>query len=247
MVHLQLLFILLLATSAFAGQNEKLAQETEDPTAPLPTITLKDDYTPEFWHQAGARQSYALTVTNPFRAWNQPNLLGVNLTYNTGTAGPTGAGLQQILDLVVFDYQESRIGVGLTANLAPPSTSRESLQYGPAFGFVSRVNKCNFGVVDLNYLSADMALSAFQLIAGCDVGNNWTLSTGGFLVTYDWRAGKLLEVPISIQIGKVFSFLGQPLKAFINPRYNIQNTDGSERWTITVGFTLIADPSKVFQ
>ena len=71
MVH-ALLLALVLSPFALADEVRDLTQDTEDPTAPLPTITLKDDYTSGFWHRSGDRHTYALTIANPFVAWKRP-------------------------------------------------------------------------------------------------------------------------------------------------------------------------------
>lgn len=230
--------IFIASPSALAAESRDLAQEIEDPTAPLPTITFKYDYTSELWKQAGNRQAYGLAIANPFYIWGRPNILGVSLSYLSGK----GTGPAQILNLTVFDRPWGRFGVGLNASLGQPRQAAESLQMGPAVGFVTRVDRCNMGLLNLNYLSERVSVSALQVIGSCSVGKAWSISTGDLWVVYDWRANQLIEVPLSLQVGKVVRLFDQAFKIFINPRYNIQDTAGTGRWSVALGITLVADP-----
>jgi hypothetical protein len=232
----------MLSALAQAQDDDDIARKSVDPTAPLPAVTFQADHSASLWAGKGQRTSYGLAVSNPYLLWKQPNLLHVVIPYTTGTGIDPGQGSTQITNLLVFSRPWGRFGAGLDANLNSPRAGREGVQYGPALGFAVQSRDCRAGLLNANFLSKEVSLSAVQLIAGCTMGSGWTVSAGGFTAIYNWKTGKLLEMPLSVQLGKVVQAGGQPLQFFVNPRYNLQNTPGTFQWSIVAGITFVAAP-----
>lgn len=241
---LRCLLFLFIPFWSFAEEAQDLPQKTVDPTASLPSIVLRNDYTSDLWQRDGERNTLSLRVINPFYVWDQHNLLSLDVPYVTGTDTNAGAGASQIVDLLIFSTSWGRFGLGYDALFLPPRSGIQGIQSGPAFGAVAVVNKCNFGALNLNFLGDGSSLSALQLIAGCSLGNGWTASTGNFIPVYDWRAEKLISLPLSLQVGKVVDISGQPVQFFLNPTYNTIDTAGMPRWNYILGLSLIANPFK---
>jgi hypothetical protein len=225
-----------------ANEVSDLPQKTVDPTASLPNISLSETHSFGLWRMPGNRDTYTLGVTNPFFLWDQHNLFNVTIPYTTGDGVDPGLGSTKLFDLLIFNRPWGRWGIGYDASLSPPSPGKEGLQSGPALGIVTVINKCNLGLLNLNFFDRYTSASAIQIIAGCSIGAGWTLSSGNFAPVYNWKSGKFLEVPISTQVGKVIELWRQPLRLFVNPRYGIQDTLGTAKWSIIFGITFVANP-----
>lgn len=74
-------------------------------------------------------------------------------------------------------------------------------------------------------------------------GNGWALSSGEMQLTMDWERGGLVNVPFGVQLSKVTSLAGQPVKYALNPEYNARSIDGAPRWQVRFTFTVLA-PAK---
>lgn len=227
-------------TSLAHSQSDEIPQDTVDPTAPLPAISFSGEDIGKIRGVSGRRTTYKLGVSIPYYLWKQPNILHISVPYNKGAGISAGQGSTQIVNLLIFKSDNWRFGAGVDAGLNPPKAGREGVQWGPALGFVRISKSCRVGVLNANYFSDDISISGAQVIAGCSVGGGWTLSAGDFTLIYDWKSGTLLELPISVQAGKVIRIAGQPLQFFINPRHNVQNTPGTFEWAVMAGVTFVA-------
>lgn len=239
-----LLHILIFTMSllAHAEEDVSVTQRVADPTARLPSVTLRETYVSELWEIQGTRQTASVNLANPYYLWKREQLLNVSIPYNTGTGLYPGLGATQIFNLTEVRNDFGRLGVGIDAILNPPAAGRDGILYGPALGFVREVEKCRFGGLSLNYFGEAVSMSALQVIAGCSVGHGLVVSTGNMVLRYDLRTGRLLETPVSVQVAKTFKVADQAFTLFLNPTYNFENQTGSARWSTIFGVTFLADP-----
>lgn len=239
---LSIWLLICVAAAHAAEDSDRLPLEATDPTAPLPVLSLREDYAARLWHAEGQRETFVLGVTNPFYAWRQANLFHLAVPYQASEGLAQGTGSTQAFNLLIFEQNWGRWGLGYDLRLNPPVLNREGLQSGPALGIVRDVGRCRFGALNLNYFGDELSLSLVQIIAGCDLGRGWTLSSGLFDPRYDWRSGRLVDLPLSLQLARVFNLAGQPVQVFVNPQYNAQPTRLLPEWTFSFGVNLVADP-----
>lgn len=246
---MQLFLIALALTSSlfcWAQQesSDELSQKTVDPTAALPSFNLYNKYAPDVWGMQRSQFNVtSLKVTNPYYLWDIPHLFTAEMSYKTG-ANSNYQNSTQIVDLWMFNRPWGRIGLGADVLLNPPTQYMPAFQSGPALALVTKVDKCNYGILYANFLSAKTSMAAFNLIAGCAFADGWNISTGQFTPIYDYRTGEFITFPISWQVGKVVNVYGQDMQLYINPINNLRKTPGTEQWAITVGVILIASPFK---
>ena len=228
--------------SASAQTAEELSVEATDPTASLFQLNLIGDITPGY---NGADESgFALRFQPviPFQAWGWNNILRIQAPYQTSGLGPEGLNEITIFDLVLVDEAWGRWGVGPVLQLAEGASGRDAqFGIGPALGGVYGVNPdLNVGLFNQNLFGDDLAVSSFQPIVAYQLGNGWALATGDLQFVFDWHDGRWAQVPLGFQLGVVRPILGQPMRFFVNPQWNLVDREGTFDSRILIGMTLIA-------
>ena len=182
--------------------------------------------------------------TIPFKAWDQVNLLRVTVPYNL--RGADGAGLDdvEIFDLVVFEENWGRWGVGPSVRMLPNSADDEdSFLIGPAAGAVSKNEYWTAGILMQNFLGSDSSQSRLQPILAYKFNERWAVGIGESEFRYDWNDAKWSQLPLGIEIDNIAELGGQKLQLFINPQYNFQRDASNSGWTLFLGATLLVpDP-----
>jgi hypothetical protein len=167
--------------------------------------------------------------------------LRANIPYTT--TGPSRAGVNDvtIFDLLIFKETFGTIGVGPLVNFRRNRNNDiDTFEAGPAFVYIGTKGKLQYGFLNQNFFSTTTANSSFQPILAYQLGQGWAVSAGDLQILADWKRGALVSAPASIQFGKVTTLAGQPVRYFVNPQYNIKNTPGTTKWSITFGFMILS-------
>jgi hypothetical protein len=230
-----------LASEATGGpqesQQDELARRATDPTASPPTFSFINDVTTSYRNEAdgtpidGSGYQLRFQPIVPFHAWGAANILRMTVPYQISGPNPGGLGDVTIFDLVVLPQSWGRLGVGVVGNFAA-ATSEVSAHAsgGPAIGFVAKVtNKLNLGVFNQNLFGDDTAISQIQPIIAYQLGSGWSLSAGDLQWPYDWNRDEFVSMPIGVQLGKVQSVGGQPMRFAVNPQYDLKDLPGASR------------------
>jgi hypothetical protein len=240
-------------TAHEGGSHEpNLASEVIDPTASLLNVNLLYEWTIDHHaaEEAGLAEDDAhgvmLRPVIPFSAWGATHILRLSIPYELDTAsGGAGLGASQIFDLVVIQQSWGRWGVGPVVNLVPEAAHAEDaegadpFQVGPAIGVVASRGEWTLGALNQNLFSDDVQLSVLQPIVGYELSRSLSVSTGELEIIWDWNAGELEAVPLGAQLNVVVELLSQPLRFSVNPRFNVIDHPGLERWSVIFGATLL--------
>ena len=227
-----------------SGDVADLSAQATDPTASLMSFSLYGDYTASF-HGASAGLPGDALVTAfrpviPFTAFGQKNILRMTVPYQVSGRGEEELKDIALFDLVVFDRDWGRVGVGAVASFSTSDQAADEVAAGPAIGFVRPLSKgLNVGLFNQNLFAGDTAISQLQPIIAYQLAPGWSLSAGDLQLVYDWKAGRWLSLPLGIQLGKVTKLGSQPVRWYVNPQYNFADDHGLPGWSVKLGITLL--------
>jgi hypothetical protein len=223
--------------------TDDLSSKATDPTASLMALNFQSLYTGGF-HGASnlPNDSWSLQFRPviPFKAFDRPNILRLTVPYHLSGRGDEGFEPISVFDLVVFNESWGRWGVGPVMSFDTTGDAPDEFVIGPAIGGVWQVNKrLNVGLFTQNVFWSDTALTQIQPVIAYQLGNGWALSAGDAQFSYDWEAGRWLNVPVGFQIGKVTKLGGLPVRFSVNPQYNLKDDPGLPEWQVTFTFTAL--------
>lgn len=236
------LLLALPATAISAQTAEELSVEATDPTAPLFQLNLIGDITPGYNDANESGFALRFQPVIPFQVWGWNNIMRIQAPYQTSGLGPEGLNQVTIFDLVLVEESWGRWGVGPVVQLAEGASDRDAqFGIGPAVGGVYGVNPdLSVGLFNQNLFGDDLATSAFQPVVAYQLGNGWALAAGDLQFVFDWHEGSFIQAPLGFQLGVVRPILGQPMRFFVNPQWNLVDHPGSFDSKILIGMTLIA-------
>lgn len=232
----------LTAASTAAQTAEELSVEATDPTASLFSLNLIGDITAGYNGSDESGFALRFQPVIPFQAWGWNNIMRIQAPYQMSGLGSEGLNEITIFDLVLVEEEWGRWGAGPVIQLAEGASDRDAqFGIGPAFGGIYGVNPdLNVGVFNQNLFGDDLAISSFQPVVAYQLGNGWALSAGDLQIVFDWHDGRFAQVPLGFQIGVVRPILGQPMRFFVNPQWNLVDREGTFDSKILIGMTLIA-------
>ena len=224
----------LLSAVTFA-QEQALEQAANDPTASLMNVQVADWYTADYHNLSGEEaNSVVLRSAVPFTLAEQNHIFRVTARYVTdGPSGSSGIADMTVFDLVTFDQDWGRWGVGAVGLLPTGGEKRgaENWGLGPAFGFVSQFPGMLLGVFNQNIFSLDaeqgredVNVSVFQPIFNKSLGNGWALGTSEMSVTYDWENNRWASLPIGLKLVKLVRFGELPVQISGEYEYNLEDS-----------------------
>ena len=226
--------------SSKGSSHDELVKQSLDPTASLMNFGFRDIVTVNHYGRSGSANQIQFQPAIPYAAWGKPNILRLTVPYNTGGVAGKGLAAVQIFNLTLFPLGGGRLGVGPVLNIVSnPALTDDRIQAGPAVGYVKPKGKWTLGLFNQNLLSADTQISAFQPIVGYNLGKGWALAAGDAQWTVDWPGGRMLNVPIGMQLSKVTAFGNQVVRLVLNPEYNAVSVMGTPHWTLRFGFQLL--------
>lgn len=239
-------FLLLAAPPLTVGaddQNE-LSRQATDPTASLMALNFQglwvgDYYGPNPPGQPDDQFTFQFRPVIPFEAFGKPNIFRATIPYQLDGRGDEGFKPISLFDLVVFNEDWGRWGLGPVASIDTTGDLVDPFAIGPAVGFVKQESKrFNWGLFSQNVFWSDTAVTNLQPVIAYQLGDGWSLSAGDLQFSYDWQDGRWLNLPIGFQIGKVARIGSQPMRFAVNPQYNLADDDFFPEWSVT--FTITA-------
>ena len=229
-----LLLACMLGISTLSAQSSDLSQKANDPTAPLMSVQLIDEYTSDFHNglEGESANSVLFRVAYPYK-WGEYSHI-VRMTQPSVTDSPTGdTGLANmtLFDMAVFDASWGRYGLGIVGSI-PIADGNKQWSVGPAFGFVNNTlsKGLNLGLFTQNLfrISGDderpaTKISSLQPIINYSLGGGWNVGTGDIQYIYDWESTQWVSLPIGIQVGKLHRFGKLPVIFSIQYMHNFAN------------------------
>jgi hypothetical protein len=84
-----------------------------------------------------------------------------------------------------------------------------------------------------------VGITQIQPIIAYQLGSGWALSAGDLQITYDWKQGQWVQVPIGFQIGVVRPIAGQAFRFSVNPQWNLKNITGAVKSSVIFTVALL--------
>lgn len=223
------------------SSQEELAKQAADPTSPLLAINFRDNWVPSYYQLDDSGNQVQFQPVVPFRAWGVSNILRATVSYETRGPGPRGLSDATIFDLLVFDHSWGRVGFGPVASFRPSGGDGSATALvGPAVGAVLNRGRWTLGGFNQNLFGGDVAVTNLQPVLAYQLGGGWALAAGDAQWSYDWKSGRLMNIPIGILVSKVTQIGGQAMKFSLNPEYNARNLPGLPHWTVRFGISVLA-------
>lgn len=242
-----LLLSAVIAAQSTAGQpvrDESVSKKVTNPIEFLMKFTVDNQYAPSLWNTRGAQNEVEGEAVIPFEAFARENLARIRVLFESSSPGGThGLSESEIIDLALFRRRWGTFGFGVTSRLSPQTVDRTGgIAPGPAAGAVFQHEKWQYGFLNQNFLSDTFAQTEVQPILAYTFNGKWSAEIGEALYTYDWKDGRLLSIPLSGQVNRIFSSSKQDIQLFVRAEYNAKNNPGSAMWTLNAGITLIPKP-----
>lgn len=234
-----------------------LANQANDPTAPLTLIQFSDGvapHVPGFDSPANLFQIEPATPIFPSRIFPFEQLLKLTIPFPT-TPNPgseSGLGDVSVFDVVSVRQSWGKWGVG-PALVFPTATDtalgQGKWQAGPAMAVIytgcpdltvgfSAENPISFagspGRPNANALSITPTLT-------WNLPDNWFAGYSDFNFVFDWQNDGRATIPVGAQAGRVFNIGRVPVSLSIEGAANVvkPSNTGTPDWQINVEFTII--------
>ena len=223
------------------AQEETLAEKVTNPVAPLLRVTAEDAYSPSLWNTPGEENQAEGLLAVPFTAFATPNLARIKIFFDTSSSdGTHGVSELQIFDVMLLGRNRETFAVGITSLLRPETFNhRDTLAPGPALAAVIKSGKWKYGLFNQNFLSNTFAQTQLQPVLSRGLGKKWSAEIGDAQYTYDWKKHRVTSLPLSGQLNRILTLAYQDIHLFFRAQYNLKNESGSDKWTLTAGFSLI--------
>lgn len=230
-------------TKQSAG-GEDLSSRASDPTASLMAFNLQFNWNDYHGRDLAGKPDDAwggqFQAVIPFTLLDQPNLLRFSAPFQFDGRGPNGLQSVSLFDLVMFDESWGRWGIGPLMSVDPTGSAPDRFVLGPAIGAVGNVNKrLKLGLFSQNLFWSDTAISQLQPVIAYQLGHGWSLSSGNLQFTYDWKAGRWVNVPVGAQVSKLAKLGKLPVRFSVNPQYNLRERGGFAKWNVSATFTAL--------
>lgn len=232
-----------------------LANQVNDPTAPLTLIQFRDvlaPHIPGYDSPGNVFQLEPVFPIFPSRLLPFEQLVKMTLPMPT-TPNPgsqTGLGDFQIFDLVSIKQSWGRWGIGPA--LTFPTATATALgqgkwQAGPAMGAIyTGIHNLTIGAVAQNPFSfagdasrpSTSALTISPTLT-YNLPHGWFGGFSDFDWSFDWKNGGAATIPVGLQAGRVFSIGKMPVSFSIEGAYLAARPSGTPHWIFGVEFTLI--------
>jgi hypothetical protein len=234
-----------------------LANQANDPTAPLTLIQFSDTFapsTPGCDSPGNLFQIQPVMPIFPSKVLPFEQLLKLTVPFSTTTSpgSQTGLGDISFFELVSIKQAWGRWGFGPT--MVFPTATATALgqgkwQAGPALAAVytgARNVTIGFAAENPISFSGDSsrptasALSITPTLTW-NLADNWFAGHSDFNWVFNWQDGGRATIPIGAQVGRVFNIGTMPVSLSLESAANVvkpANT-GTPDWQICVEFTII--------
>ena len=222
------------------GNDQDLATKLVDPTASVTTLNFQNRFVSSFYGRDDQQNTFVFQPVIPFRGFGMNHIFRATMPYRFD--GPLEDGLDPVtlFDLIVIPASWGRWGVGPVVSFLPNSPSgRDTIQAGPAIGFVTQKGKWTLGAFNQNLISEDTNVSFLQPVIAYTIDTKWTLSAGDLQEGYDWKSDQWFNLPIGFQVARLVQVGDTTLRVGYNPQYNFRDLANSPEWTHLFAVSLI--------
>lgn len=220
--------------------DEDLATKLVDPTASVTVLNFQNRYVSSFYGSPDQQNTMVFQPVIPYKAFGTNHILRATMPYRLD--GPYRDGLDPItlFDLFVLPASWGRMAFGPVVSLSPNyQNGRDTIQAGPAAGFVARKGKWTYGAFNQNLMSSDTTLSFLQPVLAYTINPKWTISAGDLQQGYDWKSDQWINLPVGFQVGRLVQIGKTTLRLSYNPQYNFRELDLNPEWTHVFGVGLV--------
>jgi hypothetical protein len=235
--------------------SRALANQVNNPTAPVTLIQFRDIITPNvphFGNPANLLQVQPVFPIFPSRLLPFDQLMKMTLPFPT-TPGPgseTGLGDFSLFDVATFNQSWGKWGFG--PSLVFPSATSTNLgqgkwQAGPAVAVIyTGVKNLTAGVVVENVTSfagpsGRAAVNTLTITPTLtyNLSHGWFAGYSDFDWTFDWENGGAATIPLGIQAGKIFTLGKVPVSLSVEGAWLATRPSDDPDWLVCVEFTVI--------
>ena len=239
----------ILLTTSIAGQamaqqparQKSVSEQVINPIAFLMKFTMENDYSPSLWQQRGEANEVQGEIVIPFEAFAKQNLFRIKMFFETSSQdGTHGLSESQVINLILFQRHWGTFGAGVTAQLTAQTSDRlGTVSPGPAVGAVVAHGKWQYGALNQNFFSDNVAETDIQPILGYEFNDKWSAELGEIQYIYDWKKGRVTSIPISAQLNRILPRDKESIQLSFQAEYNLKDIAGQAMWTLTASVTLI--------
>lgn len=251
---------------ASESEEDRLAEEVDDPTAILTQLKLQDLYTPRNFQttaQTNTVQLRPVIPVEPFallpvRQIIRPTVNIQTLATSSGSSTITEFADMALLDLFVSAWPDPKTtgfgwGIGPTFIFPTgrvPRAGQHAWQAGPAAAAAYRgIPHLMIGFLFQNPISFAYTNSSatpqsqlqFQPLISYTLGHGWYVKSADSTWTVNLRHGSSTTIPISLGFGRVWKFDGPELNAWVSGEWTAyrQYTNITPMYTVRFGLTLL--------
>jgi hypothetical protein len=212
-------------TSTVAGARQ-LANEANDPTAPLTTLQLRDVILPKADGWTSAGNGLEIQPLLPFQGskyvpLDQLMRMTIPMIWTPDPDGVFGLGDIDFFDLFLVPEKWGKWGFGPSLafpTATDPSTGDGKWQAGPAVALiVARIPNAQVGFVVQNPISfagspsrPPVSVLSITPTLTYNFPGAWFAGYPDFELSFDWQNGGAATIPVGLQIGKVVDFGRRP-------------------------------------
>lgn len=227
------------AFSSSPDSNVRLIDRVTDPTEWLQEHRFRESWNWPLQNDVD-NQEFQFRSTVPFRLWEHVNILRITIPFDISGEGGQGLKEVRLLDLVVFEEEWGRWGVGPVVEFKPANgADEETFFLGPAAGAVTKNEHWTVGLLNQNLLADDSSQTRLQPILAYKFNDQWALGVGEFEFRYDWDESRWTQVPLGLQLECIADVYGERIQLFANPQYNFISDASNSGWTIFLGISLL--------
>jgi len=207
------------------------------------SVQLSDWYVAKFHGLDGEdANTVVLRSAIPFQTGDLNHIFRATVPFITDSPFlDSGLSDMTLFDLVVFDQEWGRWGVGPVALLPTGGSSRGGEQWalGPALGFTARKGKLLWGAFNQNlftYAGDDsrtpVNASVLQPIISYGLGHGWSVGASEMTFTYDYEAGRWASLPLGAKVAKLVKFGKLPVQFSLQYEHDFADQRGTPEDTI---------------
>ena len=239
------------------GPSPSLADQANNPNAPLMQFQLRDVVAPHLPNADGTGNLLELEAVLPIRPlkfFPFPTLIKITAPLVTvpDPVGRTGFGNIQFFDQVVFKEPWGSWAVGIALVFPTADTKalgEQTWQAGPAAAIMytgtrnlvaGAVFQNPASVSSSSHRSESNALLITPTLT-YNLADGWFIGYSDFDWTFDWESNGDATIPLGLQGGRVYNIGRQPVNVSLEAGYNVVRPDDTStpRWMVGLEFTLL--------
>ena len=244
-----------------AGNNDDLATQANDPTAPVAELQLENFYTPVYYGTEGRGNTFILQPVLPGKphGWIPPTITRPTVPLVSTPNGRTGLGDIVLVTVGIYPLAPKlKLGVGPILSV-PSATNRFAgsgkWELGPSVvAIFTGVQGMVIGALIENPISfagessrPDTDAMSLQPIIVKTLAKVYYLRFDPTM-SFDWERGGAGTVPVNLGLGKIFKVRTQAISAYVEPEWTVHRPDyagaTSAKFTLKLSLTLLFPEKK---